>query len=193
MGPLAAQVNPFVLRYAVDTVQNMLNRRMVLAQGADLLLAGAGLLLGKELINTGIQFGQKFYGEKIRISVSTALSEDPVRKVPGYQLSFYAGSGNQTGKLQTRIDRGVESLTKLVQNFFIRHPAAVCQRRETLVSGHRCADGSSGGAPTIRAASRRIVPVGAGETGPALCGGFVIQQFVTRCAVRTAPKRRGSC
>ena len=42
-----------------------------------------------------------------------------MHKVLGYQLGFYADNGNQTGKLQTRIDRGVESLMKLVQNFFI--------------------------------------------------------------------------
>ncbi|TPG65463.1 ABC transporter ATP-binding protein [Hymenobacter nivis] len=119
VGSLAAQVNPFVLRYTVDTVQGLLNRNQGLAQGLPLLLAVSGLLLGKEIINTGIQFGQKYYGEKIRINVSTQLSEDAVHKVLGYQLGFYADNGNQTGKLQTRIDRGVESLMKLVQNFFI--------------------------------------------------------------------------
>ncbi|HEX8429422.1 ABC transporter ATP-binding protein [Hymenobacter sp.] len=119
VGSLAAQVNPFVLRYTVDTVQNLLNRNMGLAQGADLLLLVSGLLLGKEIINTFIQFGQKFYGEKIRINVSSTLSQDAVRKILSYQLGFYSDNGNQTGKLQTRIDRGVESLMKLVQNFFI--------------------------------------------------------------------------
>ncbi|OUJ73227.1 ABC transporter ATP-binding protein [Hymenobacter crusticola] len=119
VGSLAAQVNPFVLRYTVDTVQSLLNRNLGLAQGGSLLLAVSGLLLGKEIVNTLIQFGQKFYGEKIRISVSSHLMHDAVHRVVGYQLGFYADNGNQTGKLQTRIDRGVESLMKLVQNFFI--------------------------------------------------------------------------
>ncbi|WP_236943219.1 ABC transporter transmembrane domain-containing protein [Hymenobacter sp. PAMC 26628] len=119
VGSLAAQVNPFVLRYTVDTVPGLLTRHQGLAQGLPLLLAVSALLLGKEIINTGIQFGQKYYGEKIRINVSTQLSADAVHKVLGYQLGFYADNGNQTGKLQTRIDRGVESLMKLVQNFFI--------------------------------------------------------------------------
>ncbi|MBO0360274.1 ABC transporter ATP-binding protein [Hymenobacter sp. BT186] len=119
VGSLAAQVNPFVLRYTVDTVQELLNQNKGLAQGADLLLLVSGLLLGKEIINTFIQFGQKFYGEKIRINVSSTLSQDAVRKILSYQLGFYSDNGNQTGKLQTRIDRGVESLMKLVQNFFI--------------------------------------------------------------------------
>ncbi|HEX8349609.1 MAG TPA: ABC transporter ATP-binding protein, partial [Hymenobacter sp.] len=119
VGSLAAQVNPFVLRYTVDTVQGLLNKNLGLAQGMPLLLAVSGLLLGKEVVNTFIQFGQKFYGEKIRINVSSTLSQDAVHKVLSYQLGFYADTGNQTGKLQTRIDRGVESLMKLVQNFFI--------------------------------------------------------------------------
>ncbi|GGF20066.1 ABC transporter ATP-binding protein [Hymenobacter cavernae] len=119
VGSLAAQVNPFVLRYTVDTVQGLLNRNLGLTQGMPLLLAVSALLLGKEVVNTLIQFGQKFYGEKIRINVSSTLMHDAVHKVVSYQLGFYADNGNQTGKLQTRIDRGVESLMKLVQNFFI--------------------------------------------------------------------------
>ncbi|MDF7810267.1 ABC transporter ATP-binding protein [Hymenobacter sp. YC55] len=119
VGSLAAQVNPFVLRYTVDTVQGLLNANKGLIEGANLLLLVSGLLLGKEIINTFIQFGQKFYGEKIRINVSSTLSQDAVRKILSYQLGFYSDNGNQTGKLQTRIDRGVESLMKLVQNFFI--------------------------------------------------------------------------
>lgn len=119
VGSAAAQVNPFVLRYTVDTVQGLLNAGKGLADGAPLLLLVSGLLLGKEVLNTLIQFGQKFYGEKIRINVSSALSQEAVGRILRYQLSFYADAGNQTGKLQTRIDRGVESLMKLVQNFFI--------------------------------------------------------------------------
>ncbi|WP_400191952.1 ABC transporter ATP-binding protein [Hymenobacter sp. B81] len=119
VGSLAAQVNPFVLRYTVDTVQGLLDRGLGLAEGADMLLLVSGLLLGKEVVNTFITFGQKFYGEKIRINVASTLAQDAVRKILSYQLGFYSDSGNQTGKLQTRIDRGVESLMKLVQNFFI--------------------------------------------------------------------------
>ncbi|MGI4872913.1 MAG: ABC transporter ATP-binding protein [Janthinobacterium lividum] len=119
VGSLAAQVNPFALRYTVDTVQQLLNAGQGLAQGWHLLVWVSVILLGKELLNTGITFGQKYYGEKIRISVSGALSETAVLRMLTYQLGFFTDGGNQAGKLQTRIDRGVESLMKLVQNFFI--------------------------------------------------------------------------
>jgi hypothetical protein len=38
VGSLAAQVNPFVLRYTVDTVQSLLNRGQGLAEGWRMLL-----------------------------------------------------------------------------------------------------------------------------------------------------------
>jgi ABC-type multidrug transport system fused ATPase/permease subunit len=119
VGSLAAQVNPFVLRYIVDHVQGLLDRHEALAAGWPMLAAVSGILLGKEVVNTFITFGQKYYGEKIRINVSSTLSNTAVGKILSYELGFFSDEGNQTGKLQTRIDRGVESLMKLVQNFFI--------------------------------------------------------------------------
>ncbi|MBD2721852.1 ABC transporter ATP-binding protein [Hymenobacter armeniacus] len=119
VGSLAAQVNPFVLRYIVDNVQGLLDRHEALAAGWPMLAWVSGILLGKEVINTFITFGQKYYGEKIRINVSSTLSQTAVGRILSYELGFFSDEGNQTGKLQTRIDRGVESLMKLVQNFFI--------------------------------------------------------------------------
>src|SRR6476469_4447966 len=119
VGSLAAQVNPFVLRYIVDHVQGLLDRHEALAAGWPMLAWVSGILLGKEVINTVITFGQKYYGEKIRINISSTLSQTAVGKILSYRLGFFTDEGNQTGKLQTRIDRGVESLMKLVQNFFI--------------------------------------------------------------------------
>src|SRR5690606_40247293 len=53
-------------------------------------------------------------------------AEDGIRDfhVTGVQtcalpISYFNDENHETGKLQTRIDRGIESLTKLVQNFFI--------------------------------------------------------------------------
>ncbi|HEX8328575.1 MAG TPA: ABC transporter ATP-binding protein [Hymenobacter sp.] len=119
VGSLAAQVTPFVLRYTVDTVQGLLDRNLGLNAGWTMLAWVSGILLGKEIVNTFITFGQKYYGEKIRINISSTLSQTAVSKILSYELGFFSDEGNQTGKLQTRIDRGVESLMKLVQNFFI--------------------------------------------------------------------------
>ena len=119
IGSLAAQITPFVLRYTVDTVQRLLAEGKGLREGALLLALAGALLLGKELVSTTIQFGQKYFGERIRISVSSALAQTAISRLLRYRLAFYAAPTNQTGKLQTRIDRGVDSLTKLVQSFFI--------------------------------------------------------------------------
>ncbi|GAB3166261.1 ABC transporter ATP-binding protein [Telluribacter humicola] len=119
LGALTAQVNPIVLRYTVDTIQSMLDRGWGVAQSTLLLSQISLILFAKEVINTFIVFGQRYYGEKIRIQVSSELSQTAVDRILTYGLSFYSENTNQKGKLQTRIDRGVESLTKLIQNFFI--------------------------------------------------------------------------
>ena len=83
------------------------------------MLLISAILLGKEIINTGLRYGQNLFGEKIRVNVSSRLSQVAVERILTYRLAFYTDSDNQTGILQTRIDRGAESLTKLVQSAFI--------------------------------------------------------------------------
>lgn len=118
-GSFTAQINAWVLRYTVDKITEMLAAHQGLAEGLSLLLLISVILIGKEFVNSFIQFGQKFYGEKLRIYVSRDLAQTVVEKVLTYQMAFFSSGGNQAGKLQTRIDRGIESLTRLVQNFFI--------------------------------------------------------------------------
>lgn len=47
------------------------------------------------------------------------MTEAIIEKILTYRLSFFALNDNESGRLQTRIDREIESLTRLVQNFFI--------------------------------------------------------------------------
>jgi ABC-type multidrug transport system fused ATPase/permease subunit len=119
IGSFAAQVNAFILRYTVDHINGLVLSEQPLSQGFSLLATISIILLLKELVNAFVQFGQKFYGEKLRIYVSRDLGQQLVEKVLGYRMAFYTSSENESGKLQTRIDRGIESLTRLVQNFFI--------------------------------------------------------------------------
>ncbi len=119
LGAFAAQVNPIVLRYTVDTIEGLLNEGKTTTQGMSLLLTISAILFGKEILNTGLKYGQNLFGEKIRINVSSRLSQFAVEKILTYRLAFYSDSDNQIGILQTRIDRGAESLTKVVQSTFI--------------------------------------------------------------------------
>ncbi|MDQ1591596.1 MAG: hypothetical protein QOG71_2223 [Pyrinomonadaceae bacterium] len=119
LGAFAAQVNPIVLRYTVDTIEGLLREGKTATEGASLLLLISAILFGKEILNTGLKYGQNLFGEKIRVNVSSRLSQSAVEKILTYQLAFYSDADNQTGILQTRIDRGAESLTKLVQSAFI--------------------------------------------------------------------------
>ena len=119
LGALAAQVNPLVLKYTVDEVTALVNLPDPMSVGIHVLVVITAILLGKELANIFIQFGQKFYGEKIRINVSSVLAQTAIDKILRYRIAYFNDENHETGKLQTRIDRGIESLTKLVQNFFI--------------------------------------------------------------------------
>jgi ABC-type multidrug transport system fused ATPase/permease subunit len=119
IGSLTAQVNAWVLRYAVDQIAALLETHKGLQDGVHILLMISAILIGKEIVNAFIQYGQKFYGEKLRIYVSRDLAQAVIEKVLTYRLAFFTTGGNQSGKLQTRIDRGIESLSKLVQSFFI--------------------------------------------------------------------------
>ena len=119
IGALMAQVNPFVLKYTVDEVTELTQLSDPMAEGIHVLVIISTILLGKEIINIFIQFGQKFYGEKIRINTSSVLAQTAIDKILTYSVAFYTNENHESGKLQQRIDRGIESLTKLVQNFFI--------------------------------------------------------------------------
>jgi ABC-type multidrug transport system fused ATPase/permease subunit len=119
IGSFAAQVNAIILRYTVDHLNDIVVKNEGVQAGLSLLLTISIILLAKEIANSFIQFGQKFYGEKLRIYVSRDLAQRVVEKVLSYRMAFYTSSENESGKLQTRIDRGIESLTRLVQNFFI--------------------------------------------------------------------------
>ena len=119
IGSLTAQVNALTLQYAVDSINRLVEAGQGLAEGWQILITISAILLGKEIINAFVQFGQKFYGEKLRIFVSQDLAQGIIEKFLTYRLAFFNQDNNQAGKLQTRIDRGIGSLTRLVQIFFI--------------------------------------------------------------------------
>lgn len=119
IGAMAAQVNAVVLKYTVDEVEALTKLTDPMRRGIEVLGLISIILLGKEIAQIFIHFGQKFYGEKIRINVSSALAQSAIDKILTYRVSYFSDENHASGKLQTRIDRGIESLTRLVQNFFI--------------------------------------------------------------------------
>ena len=119
IGALTAQVNALTLQYAVDRINALVEAGKGLNEGWMILATISAILLGKEILNALVQFGQKYYGEKLRIYVSQDLAQGIIEKFLTYRLTFFNQEKNQAGKLQTRIDRGIGSLTRLVQIFFI--------------------------------------------------------------------------
>jgi ABC-type multidrug transport system fused ATPase/permease subunit len=121
LGSLMAQVNAVVLDRAVDRINALLHVEggFQWAEAAKILVLVSSILLGKELLSALITFGQRIFGEKIRINVSRDLSLRVVDRILQFRMAFFSQDGNEPGKLQTRIDRGIMSLSNTVKNFFI--------------------------------------------------------------------------
>lgn len=119
VGSFTAQVNALTLKYTVDEVNNLVEKGEGLESGFYILITITVVLLSKEIINVVITFGQKYYGEKLRIYISRDLAQAVVDRILTYRMAFYTSNDNESGKLQTRIDAGISSITRLVQNFFI--------------------------------------------------------------------------
>ncbi|MCQ2133058.1 MAG: ABC transporter ATP-binding protein/permease, partial [Bacteroidaceae bacterium] len=120
IGALASQVNAIVLDKTVDSI----NALIPLDPGQwpkalKLLTVISAVLLGKELLAALISFAQKYYGEKMRILVSKDLAQAVIERMLTFRVAYFSKDDNEPGKLQTRIDRGVESLSATVKNFFI--------------------------------------------------------------------------
>jgi hypothetical protein len=58
----------------------------------------SSILLGKELLNIFIQFGQKFYGEIIRINTSSILAQSAIDKIITYRVAYFNGENHESGK-----------------------------------------------------------------------------------------------
>lgn len=121
VGSLMAQVNAVVLDRAVDAINALLHLEGGFQWGAAarILLVISAVLLGKEVLAALVTFGQRIFGEKIRINVSRDLSLQVVDRILTFCMAFFSQEGNEPGKLQTRIDRGIMSLSNTVKNFFI--------------------------------------------------------------------------
>ena len=121
LGAAMSQVNAVVLDRAVDSINGLMHREggFEWGQAARLLAMVSAVLLGKEVLAALITFGQRIFGEKIRINVSRDLSLRVVDRILQFRMAFFSAEGNEPGKVQTRIDRGVMSLSNTVKNFFI--------------------------------------------------------------------------
>lgn len=119
VGSFAAQINAFILRYTVDRINELMVAKEPLSKGLYIVGVISVILLLKEIVYALVQFGQKFYGEKLRIYIARDFSQSIVSRILTYRLAFYTSTDSESGKLATRIDAGISSLTRLVQNFFI--------------------------------------------------------------------------
>ena len=120
IGSLMAQVNAIVLDWTVDEVNGLITAGEKWGQrAAHIVILISSVLLGKEILSALITYAQNYYGERMRIFVSRDLAQSVIEKVLTFKMAFFNSGDNATGKLQARIDQGVSSLSRTVQNFFI--------------------------------------------------------------------------
>ena len=121
IGSLMAQVNAVVLDRAVDAINALIQQEggFAWSDAVSILTVITVVLLGKEVVGALITFFQRYYGERMRILVSRDLSLRVVDRMLSFRMAFFTSEGNETGKLQSRIDRGIMSLSNTVNNFFI--------------------------------------------------------------------------
>ena len=119
VGSLMAQVNAIVLDRTVDAINALIGTDFSWGQAARIMTIISVVLLGKEVLSAIITFAQNYFGERMRIYVSRDLAQSVIEKVLTFRIAFFNSGDNATGKLQARIDQGVSSLSRTVQNFFI--------------------------------------------------------------------------
>ena len=119
VGSLMAQVNAIVLDRTVDAINALIGTNFQWGQAARIMTVISIVLLGKELLSALVTFAQNYFGERMRIYVSRDLAQSVIEKVLTFKMAFFNSGDNATGKLQARIDQGVSSLSRTVQNFFI--------------------------------------------------------------------------
>ena len=121
VGSLMAQVNAVVLDRTVDAINALIASPggFQWSSAVRILTVITLILLGKEIVAAIVTFFQRYYGERMRILVSRDLSLRVVERMLSFRMAFFTSEGNETGKLQSRIDRGIMSLSNTVNNFFI--------------------------------------------------------------------------
>ena len=121
IGSLMAQGNAVVLDRAVDAINALIQQEggFAWSDAVSILTVITVVLLGKEVVGALVTFFQRYYGERMRILVSRDLSLRVVDRMLSFRMAFFTSEGNETGKLQSRIDRGIMSLSNTVNNFFI--------------------------------------------------------------------------
>ena len=119
VGSLMQQVNAIVLDKTVDAINGLIGTDFTWDKAARILTVISIVLLGKEVLSALITFAQNYFGERMRIFVSRDLSQSVIEKVLTFKMAYFSADENATGKVQARIDQGVSSISRTVQNFFI--------------------------------------------------------------------------
>lgn len=99
IGSFTAQINAIILKYTVDQINTLVVQGKGLNAGLHILIFISSVLLIKEVLNAFITFGQKFFGEKLKIYISRDFAQLIIDKILTYQMAFYTQDNNESGRL----------------------------------------------------------------------------------------------
>lgn len=121
IGSLMAQVNAIVLDWTVDSINALVSKVGAHwgKEAVHIVVIISIVLLSKELVSVLVTFAQRYFGERMRILVSKDMAQAVIDKILTFRVAYFSANDNEAGKLETRIDRGVSSLSNTVQNVFI--------------------------------------------------------------------------
>jgi ABC-type multidrug transport system fused ATPase/permease subunit len=119
IGALLAQVTALVMEYSVNTVQGLLDTPVSGRRILQIVGTLVAVLLGKELLYLLLQLWQKYLSDRFRFQIAGDLYHHTIARLVSYDLRFFALPQHQTGKLEKRIDKGIESITKTIKNVFV--------------------------------------------------------------------------
>jgi ABC-type multidrug transport system fused ATPase/permease subunit len=119
VGAALAQVTPIVMKYTVDAIEKMLKQPVSGREIGTVVTWLIVILFGKEILGLLVQLAQKFLSDRFRFQLGADLHNYTIQRVVSYHLSFFAMPQNQIGKLEKRIDKGIENLIKTVKNLFV--------------------------------------------------------------------------
>ena len=116
---LLGLVTPLAMEYTLNAVHELM--RLPIAGREVWRNVGilAAIMLGNELLGLLLQLWQKYLGDSLRFRLAGDLYNYTIQRIVSYHLAFFALSQNQTGKLEKRIDKGIESISKTIKNVFV--------------------------------------------------------------------------
>jgi ABC-type multidrug transport system fused ATPase/permease subunit len=119
IGAGLAQVTPIMMQLLVNHVTSLVTAHASLSVGWPILVLVSLSLLFKEVFALCINIGDNYIGERLKVQIGAKLSDAAFNHLLSLDMAFFDKQDNEVGRITKRVDRGVESLSKVIKNLFV--------------------------------------------------------------------------